>query len=188
MLIAGAGTAAGPILPGRQAAGMGDLQRARYRFRDQTSLLEILAHVTRSSTTARSQCHSHHRPPLPRLSAPAGAIHCPGIPALFHRERRRDDAAHHVPHTVFYRWAIKELARFHGCEPTAEAVLAARAAVEPNALARRMLADANIPLLLLDYGFQGPENLTWQEMATRRGAHRAHAAAGGAGARADPAA
>ena len=70
----------------------------------------------------------------------------------------------HVPHTVFFKWAIKELAAFLGCEPTAAAVLAARAAVPAWTLARRMFEDANIRLLLLDYGFQGADNVTWQEM------------------------
>lgn len=71
----------------------------------------------------------------------------------------------HVPHSVFYRWGIKELASFYGVAPVVDAVLAARAAAEPLDLARRMFADANIPLLLLDYGFQGSENMTWQEMS-----------------------
>lgn len=73
---------------------------------------------------------------------------------------RRD----HVPYTVFYQWGIKELAQFFGCAPTVDAVLAARTRLAPLALARCMFEDANIPLLLLDYGFQGHENLTWQEM------------------------
>jgi hypothetical protein len=69
-----------------------------------------------------------------------------------------------VPHTVFFKWAIKELAAFLGCEPTVAAVLSARTAVPSWTLARRMFEDANIRLLLLDYGFQGAENLPWQEM------------------------
>ena len=70
----------------------------------------------------------------------------------------------HVPHTIFFKWAIKELAGFLGCEPSTAAVLSARAAVPAWTLARRMFEDANIRLLLLDYGFQGAENVTWQEM------------------------
>ncbi len=34
--------------------------------------------------------------------------------------------ARHAPKTIFYRWAIRELAAFLGCAPTTEAVLAAR--------------------------------------------------------------
>ena len=43
--------------------------------------------------------------------------------------------AQHVPNTVFYRWAIKELAAFLGCAPNADAVLTARAAIAPADLA-----------------------------------------------------
>jgi hypothetical protein len=39
--------------------------------------------------------------------------------------------AHHVPETVFYRWAIRELAAILGCAPTTEAVLAARGRCPP---------------------------------------------------------
>jgi len=70
----------------------------------------------------------------------------------------------HVPNTIYFRWAIKELARFLGCEPTAEAVLAARAALDPKAWATRLVRDANIPRLLVDYGFQGDETLTHDEL------------------------
>lgn len=72
--------------------------------------------------------------------------------------------AHHVPNTVFYRWAIKELAAFLGCAPNAEAVLTARAAITPADLARRMFQDVNITTLLLDYGFQSSENYSYQEL------------------------
>lgn len=72
--------------------------------------------------------------------------------------------AEHVPHTVFFRWAIKELAAFFGCPPTTEAVLTARAAISPGDLATRMFRDANIPVLLVDYGYQGGENLTHAEL------------------------
>lgn len=74
--------------------------------------------------------------------------------------------AQHVPYTVFYRWAIKELAAFLDCAPHAEAVLAARAAIAPAELARRMFQDANITTLLLDYGFQSSENYSYQELRT----------------------
>lgn len=73
----------------------------------------------------------------------------------------------HVPHSLFYRWAIKELAHFLGCDATPTAVLTARAAVDPAALAQRMFADANITTLLLDYGFQSSDNYTYQELRVR---------------------
>ena len=72
--------------------------------------------------------------------------------------------ARHVPNTIYFRWAIKELAHFLGCDPTTEAVLAARAAVPPHAWAGRLLRDANIPILLVDYGFQSGDALTHDEL------------------------
>jgi hypothetical protein len=72
--------------------------------------------------------------------------------------------AEHVPNSIYYRWAIKELARFLGVEPTAEAVLAARAALPPQEWAGRLFRDANLPLLLVDYGFQGSENFSHAEL------------------------
>ena len=72
----------------------------------------------------------------------------------------------HVPHSLFFRWAIKELAHFLGCDATPTAVLTARAAVDPAVLAQRMFADANIATLLLDYGFQSSDNYTYQELRT----------------------
>lgn len=72
--------------------------------------------------------------------------------------------ARHVPNTVFYRWAIKEMAAFLGCESNADAVLTARAAIAPIDLAQRLFQDANITMLLLDYGFQSSENYSYQEL------------------------
>ena len=72
--------------------------------------------------------------------------------------------ARHVPNTIYFRWAIKELARFLGCDPTADAVLAARTSLPPREWARRLFGDANIPLLLVDYGFQSGETLTHDEL------------------------
>jgi predicted TIM-barrel fold metal-dependent hydrolase len=75
--------------------------------------------------------------------------------------------ANHTPNTVFFRWAIKELAAFLGCAPTTEVVLAARAATPSANLAARMFRDANIPVLLIDYGYQGAETFSHDEMKAR---------------------
>jgi predicted TIM-barrel fold metal-dependent hydrolase len=75
--------------------------------------------------------------------------------------------AHHVPETVFYRWAIRELATMLACAPTTEAVLAARGSVSADALARRLLGEANIAVLLLDHGYRTDETLPTAEMAAR---------------------
>jgi predicted TIM-barrel fold metal-dependent hydrolase len=72
--------------------------------------------------------------------------------------------AEHTPNSVFFRWAVKELAKFLGCDPTTEAVLQARAAMPLRELAARMLRDVNIPCLLIDYGLGGPERMSVEEM------------------------
>jgi len=72
--------------------------------------------------------------------------------------------AEHTPNSVFFRWAIKDLARFLDCEPTTEAVRAARAAIPLNELGARMLRDANIQVLLIDYGLAGADRMSLEEM------------------------
>jgi predicted TIM-barrel fold metal-dependent hydrolase len=75
-------------------------------------------------------------------------------------------AAEHTPNSVYFRWAVKELANFLDCPPTTEGVLATRSAIPLNELAPRMLRDANIPVLLLDYGLAGAERMSIAEMKT----------------------
>jgi hypothetical protein len=74
--------------------------------------------------------------------------------------------ARDVPTTVFFRWALRELAGFLGCAPTVGAVLEARAAAA-GGLAGRMLRDANIAVLLVDLGYQVGEMSTLGELRTR---------------------
>jgi uncharacterized protein len=72
--------------------------------------------------------------------------------------------AEHTPNSVFFRWGIKELAHFLECEPTTEAVLTARATIPLNELGVRMLRDANIPVLLIDYGLAGEDRMSIGDM------------------------
>lgn len=72
--------------------------------------------------------------------------------------------ANHTPNSVFFRWGIKEIAKFLSCAPTTEAVLAARASIPLNQLGARMLRDANIPVLLIDYGLGGADRMSIPEM------------------------
>jgi predicted TIM-barrel fold metal-dependent hydrolase len=69
-----------------------------------------------------------------------------------------------VPHTILWQWAIRELAAYLGCEPTAQAVLAARNAIRLVDLANEMWRDQNSAILLIDYGFRGAENYTPEEL------------------------
>jgi predicted TIM-barrel fold metal-dependent hydrolase len=75
--------------------------------------------------------------------------------------------ARHAQETIFYRWAIRELGVFLGCAPTTEAVLAARATMSADALARRLLGEANIAALLVDHGYQTDKTWPPAELATR---------------------
>ena len=72
--------------------------------------------------------------------------------------------AEHTPNSVFFRWAIKEVAQFLGCAPTTEAVLTARAAIPLTELGERMLHNANIPVLLIDYGLGGADRMSIADM------------------------
>lgn len=75
--------------------------------------------------------------------------------------------ARHASQTIFFRWAVKELAGYFGCAPTAEAVVEARAAAPADALAVRMLGDAGIAGLVLDHGYQSAETFTVAELRAR---------------------
>src|SRR5918997_4169526 len=65
----------------------------------------------------------------------------------------------HVATTAFYRRLIRALAPFLGCEPTEDAVFAARTAREGKGLTAELLRAANIDTLLLDTGFPPPEEV-----------------------------
>jgi len=74
--------------------------------------------------------------------------------------------ARHAQETIFYRWAIRELATLLGCAPTTEAVLATRGNESADALARRLLGEANIAVLLVDHGYRTDETVPPSDMAT----------------------
>ncbi|MDQ4074686.1 MAG: amidohydrolase family protein [Chloroflexota bacterium] len=59
----------------------------------------------------------------------------------------------HVPHSLFFRTALRWLAERLGCEPTLESVLAARAAQPYEAWVRALFDEANIEVVLCDYGY-----------------------------------
>ena len=72
----------------------------------------------------------------------------------------------HVATGITYRRAISELAELFGVEPSEEAVLGYRLATEPREYARRLLAETNTELLLLDDGFPATDvGTSWDELA-----------------------
>lgn len=72
--------------------------------------------------------------------------------------------ARDVPHTLVWQWGLRELAGYFGCEPTPEAVLAARNARPPGELANGMWRDQGCAALLVDYGYRSAENFTPEEL------------------------
>lgn len=101
-------------------------------------------------------CHSFLRHP-----APYGALEFQGF---FSEGGDEGIVANHTPNSVFFRWALKEVAQFLGCKPTTESVLAARAEIPLSELGARMLGDANIPVLLIDYGLGGADRMSVEDM------------------------
>ena len=75
--------------------------------------------------------------------------------------------ARYARETIFYRWAIREISGILGCAPTTEAVLAVRGRTSTDALARRLLSEASISVLLVDHGYRTDETLPPSEMAAR---------------------
>jgi hypothetical protein len=68
-------------------------------------------------------------------------------------------AREHVASTALYRRLIRALARFFGCEPDEEAVLAARTENDGSELIGALLRAANLDALLLDTGYPPPEEV-----------------------------
>jgi predicted TIM-barrel fold metal-dependent hydrolase len=65
----------------------------------------------------------------------------------------------HVKNTLFYRRLIREMATFFECEPTEEAVLAARQQHDERLLVSQFLQAANFDVLFIDKGYPPPEML-----------------------------
>jgi len=75
-----------------------------------------------------------------------------------------DIISHHVPHTLFFQFAVKALAGLLGCEPKPESVLAERDKLGQQGWIRRLIQDANITGMLMDYGFQSQDSYPHDEL------------------------
>jgi hypothetical protein len=73
-------------------------------------------------------------------------------------------ARDHVPTSIFYQLTIRELATLLDCEPTAEAVHAARRAVGVERLTRRIVERANFKTWLIDTGYGGDTTYPLDEL------------------------
>jgi uncharacterized protein len=102
----------------------------------------------------------HHAHPL-RRTPPAAPDDWLGF---FTESSDPDLVLHHVPHTLFFQYAVQALARLLGCEANAAAVLKERDLLGQRGWAELLIRDANIKTMLLDYGFRGSESYTHPEM------------------------
>jgi uncharacterized protein len=75
-----------------------------------------------------------------------------------------DIISNHVPHTLFFQFAVKALAGWLGCEPKPESVLAERDKLGSQGWAERLIRDANITGMLMDYGLQSAETYPHDEL------------------------
>lgn len=107
---------------------------------------------------------------IPLLDHHCHALRRPGPPldaAAFRRhfsESRDPAMAAHLPTSLFYRRALRDLAALLGCDATEEAVLAAREQPSPEAHARRLFEAANIGAALVDTGFLSTENFALDDL------------------------
>jgi len=91
-----------------------------------------------------NHCHS-----LLRDQPPDDASFRIHLTESYFSEIARDD----VPHTVLYHWAVRELAVLLGCEPTPDAVHAARRARGLASLTREVVERGNFKTWLIDTGY-----------------------------------
>ena len=76
----------------------------------------------------------------------------------------REMHVQHVPQSLFFRSGVRWLAELLDCEPTVEAILAVREMHSYEAWAERLFREANISVLLCDYGYQSSDAYTHTEL------------------------
>lgn len=102
----------------------------------------------------------HHSHPLRRVP-PATLNEWLGF---FTESSHPDQVIQHVPHSLFFQYALQALAGLLGCETSAEAILAQRDLLGQPGWAKLLIRDANIKTMLMDYGFRGMESYSHAEM------------------------
>ena len=102
----------------------------------------------------------HHSHPLRRIQ-PAAPENWLGY---FTESSDPDLVQRHVPHTLFFQYAVQSLAGLLGCEPNPAAVLQSRDRLGLRGWTDLLVRDANIKTMLMDYGFRGAESYDHAEM------------------------
>lgn len=96
----------------------------------------------------------HHAHPLLKKEATETAV---SFQQWFTESTNATIHQHHVPHSLFFRTAIKWLAELLECEAEPTAVLAARRAQDYKRWTHHLFNDAKIALMLCDYGYSSPD-------------------------------
>ncbi len=74
-------------------------------------------------------------------------------------------AEQHIPNTVYYRWLLRQMALFYGCEYTEESILTARNHMGADDLLEHLFRAANIDTFVLDPAYPpGSECYTPERM------------------------
>ncbi len=102
-----------------------------------------------------NHCHS-----LLREQPPDDAAFRIHLTESYFPEIARDD----VPHSLFYHWTIRELALLLECEPTADAVHAARRERGLAWLTREIVARGNFKTWLIDTGYGAEATFSLDEL------------------------
>jgi predicted TIM-barrel fold metal-dependent hydrolase len=103
----------------------------------------------------------HHAHPLLRPGMTSDEA---GFRQWFTESTDPEIVAHHVAHTLFYCTGLRWLAQLLDCRPTLDSILKARTARDYAAWVKRLFNDANIELVLCDYGYQGERAYNQAEM------------------------
>lgn len=102
----------------------------------------------------------HHAHPLRRIP-PAGLDEWLGF---FTESSDPDLVIHHVPHTLFFQYAVQALSNLLDCEASAVAILKGRDLLGQQGWAKLLIESAKIKTMLMDYGFRGKESYSHEEM------------------------
>ncbi len=111
---------------------------------------------------ARELAIDHHCHPLIRWPRDLSARE---LRAVFTEAGDPEILDKHLPAVVAYRDAIRRLAAELGCDPTEEAVLAARNKSDPAEYANRLLQRTSTGMMLLDTGYTGGGPFSLEEHA-----------------------
>lgn len=108
----------------------------------------------------------HHCHPLRRWPAELTAVE---LRAAFTEALDPELAEHHLPHAAVYHDAIRRLAAELDCDPTEEAMLAARNSEDPRDYGRRLLDRTRTEMMLVDHGYAAGDSFTPAEQSQATG-------------------